>query len=51
MQPSAALLRGLEKELSQLETDRQHGLVSGKEYASTKQALDETLKRALANVS
>jgi len=50
-QRSAALLQGLEKELSQLESDRQRGLISGKEYVTTKQALDETLKRALANVS
>jgi hypothetical protein len=51
MQQSATLLHGLEKELSQLETDRQHGLVSGKEYASTKQALDETVQRAQAKAS
>jgi hypothetical protein len=50
-QPSAILLQGLEKELSQLESDKQRGLISGREYASTKQALDETLKRKLADVN
>jgi len=42
------LLEGLKKELFQLEEDKQSGAISGTEYASTRQALDETVKRALA---
>lgn len=48
---STNLLEGLRKELFQLEADRQCGRISTTEYASTKQALDDTLKRALAKAS
>jgi hypothetical protein len=45
---STALLQGLHLELSQLETDRREGAISAEEYASVKQAMDQTIKRALA---
>jgi len=35
-------------ELLQLEVDRSTGTVTGKEYAAAKEALEETVRRALA---
>jgi len=48
---STNLLEGLRKELFQLESDRQSGRISPTEYTSTKQALDDTFKRANASSS
>lgn len=45
---SAILLEALRQELSQLESDRLRGSISEREYASTKQALEETARRAVA---
>lgn len=44
----SALLLGLKDELFQLELERQQGRISAEEYAKTKAALDQTLKRALS---
>ncbi len=44
----SALLVGLKDELFQLELERQQGRISAEEYAKTKAALDQTLKRALS---
>ena len=44
----ALLAEALKEELLQLEIDRSHGAVTGKQYASARQALEETVKRALA---
>jgi hypothetical protein len=38
----------LKEELFRLESDRLHGTISGEEYDSAKQALEGTIKRALA---
>lgn len=43
-QQSTTLLESLKKELFQIEVDRMRGSISGEEYASTKQALEQTLK-------
>jgi hypothetical protein len=47
-QTAASLAEALKKELFQLEIERSLGTISGTEYASAKQALEETVKRALA---
>ena len=47
-QSSGSPLEVLKEELSQLEAERLHGLLSGDEYVSTKEALEGTLKRVLA---
>jgi hypothetical protein len=41
------LLSGLKEELFQLESDRLHGKVSAEEYDATKQALSESIRRAM----
>jgi hypothetical protein len=41
-------LEGLKEELFQLEGDRLLGSISGEEYASTRKALENTIKRAAA---
>lgn len=53
--PSAAggavpvfLIDALKEELFQLETERLHGAISAEQYASTKQALNLSIQRALA---
>lgn len=38
----------LKEELFRLEIDRLHGTISGEEYDSARQALEGTIKRALA---
>jgi len=48
---SAALIAGLKEELFKLEKDRIHGSISREEYAATKQALDETVRRAIAKAA
>jgi hypothetical protein len=45
---STTLLESVKREMLQLEADRRRGSVSGEEYASTRQALEETVKRAVA---
>ena len=45
---SSLLLEAMKEELFQLEIDRQQGKISPEEYAKTKAALDETIKRALS---
>jgi hypothetical protein len=45
---SASLVEVLKEGLFQLEIDRLQGTISGKEYASAKQALDKTVELALA---
>jgi hypothetical protein len=47
-QTLASPVEALKEELSQLEIDRVHGTISGEEYDSVKQALEGTVKRALA---
>jgi len=49
-QVSASLADVLKEELVQLEVDRSRGTISGEEYDSAKQALEGTVKRALARV-
>ncbi|MFY9905463.1 MAG: hypothetical protein WBD45_24445 [Terriglobales bacterium] len=44
----ASMLGALTTELRQLEIDRSLGTITGEEYASAKQALEGTVKRALA---
>lgn len=41
------LLDALKEQLFQLESDRLHGSISAEEYAATKQALSESIQRAL----
>jgi hypothetical protein len=41
----------LKEELFRLEIDRLHGTISGEEYDSAKQALEGTIKRALARLA
>jgi hypothetical protein len=48
---SAILLEVMKEELFQLEMDRQQGKLSEEEYAKSKAALDETMRRALARKS
>ncbi|HTD24499.1 MAG TPA: carboxypeptidase-like regulatory domain-containing protein [Terriglobales bacterium] len=48
---SAALIAGLKEELFKLEKDRIHGSISREEYTATKQALDETVRRAIAKAA
>ena len=48
---STALIAGLKEELFKLERDRIHGSISREEYAATKQALDETVRRAIAKAA
>jgi hypothetical protein len=45
---TASLVEAFRGELLQLETDRSLGTITGEEYASVKQALEGTAKRALA---
>jgi hypothetical protein len=45
------LLDGLKEELFQLESERLHGTISPEEYAATKQALSESIQRAMARKS
>ncbi len=45
---SANLLEALKEELFQLEVERQQGRISAEEYTKSKEALDQTIKRALA---
>jgi len=45
---AASLAEALKEELFQLEIERSLGTISRTEYASAKQALEETVKRALA---
>jgi len=47
-QRPATLLAALQQELDRLEDDRQHGLISGEEYASTQRALEKSVKGAIA---
>jgi hypothetical protein len=47
-QESASSSEVLKDELFRLEIDRLHGAISGEEYDSAKQALEGTIKRALA---
>jgi hypothetical protein len=47
-QGSASSSEVLKDELFRLEIDRSHGTISGEEYDSAKQALEGTIKRALA---
>jgi len=47
----ATLIEALKEELFQLEADRIHGSISREEYVTTKQALDETVRRAVAKVA
>jgi hypothetical protein len=42
------LLDSLKEELFQLESNRLHGSISAEQYAATKQALTETIQRAMA---
>lgn len=42
------LLDALKEELFQLESDRLHGSISDEEYAVTKQALSESIERAMS---
>jgi hypothetical protein len=49
-QRSTASLDSLKNNLFQLETDRIRGSVSGVEYASARQALEEAVKRAIARL-
>lgn len=44
---SSALIAGLKEELLNLETDRLRGSITSEEYTTTKQALDETVRRAI----
>jgi hypothetical protein len=48
---SGMLLEAMKEELFQLEVDRQQGKVSEAEYRKAKDALDETLRRAMARAS
>jgi hypothetical protein len=41
------LLQGLKEELFQLEIEKQEGRISDEEYETAKNALNQTLKRAL----
>jgi hypothetical protein len=50
-QPSERFLEGLKEELFQLEADRIRGSIGAEEYASARQALEETVKRVVARVS
>jgi hypothetical protein len=45
---SVSLVSALKEELFQLEIDRLHGTISGEDYDSAKQALEGTVRRALA---
>jgi hypothetical protein len=45
---TVSLAEALKEELVQLEVERSLGAITGKEYATAKQALEETSKRALA---
>jgi len=47
----ATLIEALKEELFQLEADRIHGSISREEYVTTKQALDETVRRAMAKAA
>jgi hypothetical protein len=47
-QQSTTLLEGLKDELFQLETDRIRGAISREQYASARQALEQTVERAVA---
>jgi PHD/YefM family antitoxin component YafN of YafNO toxin-antitoxin module len=49
-EPAASLVEAFRGELLQLETDRSLGIITGEEYASFKQALEGTVKRALTRV-
>jgi hypothetical protein len=51
LRPSDILREALRQEISRLEADRRRGLISRKEYASAKVALEESVKRALARAS
>jgi hypothetical protein len=51
LRSSNILREALQQELSRLEADRRRGLISREEYASTKLALKESVKRALARAS
>ncbi len=42
------LLEALKEELFQLESDRLHGVISDEEYSTTKQALNQSIQRAMA---
>ena len=46
--PGPPLLDSLKEELFQLESDRLHGAITSEEYATTKQALNAVIERALA---
>src|SRR5262249_59952808 len=46
--PAQPLLDALKEELFQLESDRLYGSISAEEYASTKQALNVGIQRALS---
>jgi hypothetical protein len=48
---SSFLIEALKEEISQLELERLHGTISGEEYISAKQALEETVQRALTRVA
>jgi hypothetical protein len=46
--PQMPLLDSLKEELFQLESDRLHGAISAEQYAATKQALTESIQRAMS---
>jgi len=46
--PQGGLLEALKEELFQLESDRLHGSISAEEYATTKDALNQSIQRALS---
>ena len=48
---SASLLESLKEELFQLEAERARGSISADEYSSARQALEETVKRAIARAT
>ena len=48
---AAFFVAALEEELLQLEIDRSLGNISGEEYGATRQALEDTVKRALTRAS
>jgi ribosomal protein L16/L10AE len=45
------LLEGLKEELFQLEIEKQEGRISSEDYEAAKNALNQTLKRALQRKS
>jgi hypothetical protein len=46
---AAPLLDALKEEMFQLEADRLHGKIAGREYEAAKSVLDKTLQRAMKN--